>query len=214
METQLFLIRHGHTLWNGVRRYQGHAPVPLSDRGKAQADCLARAVAGSGTPDALISSDLLRCRQTVEPIGRALGIDPIYDRRLREIDYGNWQGLTREEAEAWDAEAYAAYIADPFTGTVPGGESQSALAARVTAALDEALASYAGGQIMLVTHGGPVRAILRRFDLWPGGLPVSNASVTELVVEDTGRASLVRFSDVAHLPPDLRSEASGTAFVA
>ncbi len=214
MTTLLTMIRHGHTTWNAQGRYQGNAPIPLSDRGRAQAACLAEALAQENTIRAIYSSDLVRCRQTAEPLGMALGLPVQFDARFRETHYGRWQGMTLDEIKAYDSEALLAYQADPFTVPVPEGESQQMLQARVVAALKEALHQHAGDHLVLVTHGGPVREILRHFDLWQGGLPSGNASRTVLqLTEDGSSAVLLMGGDVSHLPPSLQPDLSGTTFL-
>ncbi len=214
MITRLTLIRHGHTAWNAAGRYQGHAPVPLSERGLAQARCLAVALASGEPVAAIYSSDLPRCRQTAVPIAAALGLDVTYDARFRELDYGHWQGLTREELAALDDERYAAFRADPFEVQIPGGESQRMLAARVINGLMDVLAAHPGQHVLLVTHGGPIREILRHFGLWAGRYPAGNASRTVLEVGDGGTAAAVRlWSDVTFLPPELRPDTAGPQFV-
>ncbi len=213
--TLLTLIRHGHTDWNELGRYQGHAPIPLSELGQAQARCLAGALAADGTVRAVYSSDLKRCRQTAEPVAAALGLPLRCDARLRELDYGNWQGLTRAELIELDAEAFVRHHADPFNEPVPGGESQRILASRALAALNTILADHAGQHVVIVTHGGPLREILRHFLLWQGGHPPGNASRTVLAVQGDGRLAEARLlGDVTHLPDALRPAASGTSFVA
>lgn len=214
MNTRLTLVRHGHTEWNSLGRYQGHAPTPLSEIGRAQAAYLAAALVKAAPIAALYSSDLLRCRQTAGPIAAALGLDVRRDPRFREINYGTWQGLTRGEVAELDPENYAAYMADPMNVSIPGGESQRMLAARVLAGLGDILAAHAGEHVCIVTHGGPIREILRRFDLWGGGMPAGNASLTELrVVSETGMAELLCLMDTSHLPPNLRPDGQGTCFI-
>lgn len=213
MTTLVTLVRHGHTRWNGLRLYQGYAPIPLSPRGLEQAVALGQALGNDATIRAVYSSDLLRCRQTVEPAAAVLGLTVQSDIRLRETDYGNWQGLTRAEAEAWDSEAFARYQADPERVAVPGGESQQDLSRRVLAVLDEILTSTAGGHALVVTHGGPLRVILRHYGLWGGGRPSGNASRT--VIEVQGHQAILRLDgDVTHLPLELRPDPSGTTFLA
>ncbi len=215
MSTLLTLVRHGHTEWNALGRYQGHAPIPLSERGHSQARHLAAALTQGEKVTAIYSSDLPRCRQTVAPIADALGLPVFYDPRFREMDYGHWQGLTRAELAALDADRYEAYRADPFNAPIPGGESQRMLAVRVLAGLADILAAYRGGHVLLITHGGPIREILRYYGRWEGGLPAGNASRTVLALTDDGRtAALVACGDVSHLPPRLQPEAGGTAFIA
>lgn len=214
MSTHLTLVRHGHTEWNSLGRYQGHVPTPLSEIGRAQASYLAAALAKAAPIAALYSSDLLRCRQTAKPIAAVLGLDVRLDPRFREIDYGTWQGLTRDEVATLDPENYAAYVADPANVPIPGGESQQMLAARVLAGLADVLAVHAGEHVCIVTHGGPIREILRRFDLWSGGIPAGNASLTELrIINSTMAAELLCLMDTSHLPPDLRSDSQGTRFI-
>lgn len=215
MTTRLTLIRHGQTSWNGIGRYQGHAPIPLSERGKAQAKCLAAALAEDRLPAVVYSSDLVRCRQTAAPLVDALNTPVFFDVRLREMDYGNWQGLTRQEMAEMDKHAFARYRADPFNVPVPGGESQRMLASRVLAALDDILATNAGEHILIVAHGGSLREILRHYGLWSGGLPAPNASRSVLDLHpESGGAVPIMLGDLSHLPHELRPDQRGTAFIA
>jgi probable phosphoglycerate mutase len=217
MDTLLTLIRHGETEWNVLGRYQGHAPIPLNEVGRVQAACLASVIAqeASGNPvAALYSSDLARCRQTAEPIAASLGLEMRPGSRWRELHYGAWQGLMRAEFQALDAEHYARYQADPYNVAAPGGESRRMLAVRVLAALEAVLARHRGAHVVVVTHGGPVREVLRYFDLLPGGIPAGNTSRTVLRVEGSGRrAEPVLIMDTSHLPLELRSGQNGTAFI-
>ncbi len=214
MNTRLTLVRHGHTDWNGLGRYQGHAPIPLSERGLAQARCLAEALGQDGSIAAVYSSDLLRCRQTAEPIAARLGLAVRCDPRFRELNYGNWQGMTLAEVQRLDPERFAAYRANPAGVTVPGGESQHMLAERVLAGLRDLLAAEAGRHVVLVSHGGPLREVLRFFGLWSGELPAGNATRSAIEVGEDGRsASLLAFGDASHLPPELRPDTAGTTFL-
>lgn len=210
MDTVITLIRHGQSTWNAVGRAQGQAPVPLTEVGRQQARYVAAAMAQDGPVRAIYSSDLLRCRQTVEPIAGVLGRDVRFDARLRERDVGAWQGLTWEERRVFDPENFAAYVQDPIHFAFPGGEDHPTMAARVLAALAEVLAAHPGEHVLIVTHGGPIRAILQHYGLAPLSLeteeapPLPNASRTRLCVNAGGRAaSLLQVGDVSYLPPDL-----------
>ncbi|MBN1967008.1 MAG: histidine phosphatase family protein, partial [Anaerolineae bacterium] len=126
MTTRVYGIRHGETAWNASGRWQGHAAVPLSDTGLEQARILARYLAQNGPRfAALYSSDLLRAMQTAQAIAGALDLPVCPDTRLREVDTGEWQGMTRTEVEAWDAERYAAFQANWHEVPIPGGESRN-----------------------------------------------------------------------------------------
>src|SRR5690348_7568220 len=98
---QLYLIRHGETHSNRERRFQGQLDVPLSPTGQAQAHALGRWLARRPVRfGALYSSDLQRAAQTAETVGGHLALTPTLALALREIDCGEWQGLTGAEIEA------------------------------------------------------------------------------------------------------------------
>jgi len=161
MTTRALLIRHGETAWNSTGRWQGHAPVPLNEAGMAQSAALGRYLARNGFRIcAVYSSDLKRALQTAEAIGAALGLPVLTDVRLREVDLGDWQGLTREEAEVWDADRYAAFRADWRHVPTPDGESRDELQRRARAAFEEITARHPGQTIALISHGGTIGMLL------------------------------------------------------
>src|SRR5258707_7809407 len=105
MLTRVTLIRHGETAWNVNGRWQGQAAVPLNDEGRRQAMLLAEHLLPRAAEFAAIySSDSLRCRETAELVASRLDKSVQLDARLREIDLGEWQGLTSDEVQAWDIE--------------------------------------------------------------------------------------------------------------
>jgi len=161
MTTRVLLIRHGETAWNATGRWQGHAPVPLNEAGMAQSLALGRYLARNGFRiDAIYSSDLKRAMQTAEAVAGALGLPVLTDARLREVDLGDWQGLTREEAEAWDPERYAAFRADWRNVPTPDGESRHDLQRRARAAFDDIVARHPGQTIAVISHGGTIGMLL------------------------------------------------------
>src|SRR5690606_25454710 len=101
---EIWLIRHAESAWNAMGLWQGHADPGLSARGIAQAEALARELAGSGI-EAIVASDLRRARETARILGAALGLEPAIDARLRERDLGTWSGLTTPQiAGRWPEE--------------------------------------------------------------------------------------------------------------
>ena len=96
--TTIFVARHGQTDWNAEHRWQGHADPPLNERGRAEAQALAESLASRGI-EAIYSSDLARGRETAEIVGARLGLPVVVDARLREVDVGEWSGLTTPEIE-------------------------------------------------------------------------------------------------------------------
>jgi probable phosphoglycerate mutase len=153
--TTILLARHGETDWNRERRFQGHADPPLNELGRRQARELAETLASSGVT-AVYASPLARARETAAIVGEALGL-PVETRvALREVDVGSWQGLTRDEVEARYPDDFRGWLdGDHGWG---GGESYDELGRRVVADLLTLAARHPAERILVVTHGGPVRA--------------------------------------------------------
>jgi len=151
--TRVLVLRHGQSEWNALRRWQGHADIALDETGVAQA---AAAGAVLGTFDAVWASDLQRARDTAAIIAETIGVGPVLvDRRLRETDVGPWEGLTHSEVEAgWPG--YLAAHRRP-----EGFEPYEAAAERMSAALADIAAATPGGEVLVVSHGGAIRALRR-----------------------------------------------------
>jgi len=158
---EIVLIRHAESVWNAEGRWQGHEDPPLTERGRAQADSLAESLRDESVLH-IVSSDLLRARSTAEPLARALGLDPVTDPRLRELDVGRWGGRTRQEIAARDADLLARFDAGDPDARAGGAESLALLRVRARTALRELCASAPAGRLALVTHLGWLRAV------WPG----------------------------------------------
>ena len=155
------LVRHGESVWNGERRIQGHQDPPLSSRGRRQAELLAaRLGALSRRPAAVYASPLRRAAETAEIVGAALALPVVPDPDLREIGLGSWEGRTVAEIRADSPGAYEGWLRDPLMHPAPGGERLEAFATRVTRGFDRARAAHPGADLILVSHGGPVKAIL------------------------------------------------------
>lgn len=199
--TQVLLIRHGETDWNALGRWQGNAPVPLNEIGLAQARALAQYLAAQPQRiDVIYSSPLPRARQSAEAIAEALGLPVRTDDRLREVNTGDWQGLTRAEAEAWDPERFAAHQADWYNVPIPNGESRRELQVRARAGFDDIIARHPGATIAIVSHGGTlgmlIESLLGRIER--PGLP--NTSITVLEQTAPGAEwSLVNVGWAPHL---------------
>jgi broad specificity phosphatase PhoE len=157
----LFLSRHGETEWNLAQRWQGQTDIPLNDRGRAQAAALAERLRGRAV-SRIHASDLARASETAEIIARVLGVgDVTIDPDLRERGYGVFEGLTRDECSARHPEPWARYLADR-THMPPGAEPQADLVRRMLAAVARAgaLAAPEDGAVLIVSHGGAIRALL------------------------------------------------------
>jgi len=154
--TTLLLARHGETDWNRARRWQGHADRPLTDRGRAQAAALGDRLADIAL-DAVYSSDLRRARETAEAGALPHGLDVIELPELREVDVGSWEGLTRDEAESRFPDGFRRWLAGG-TGW-EDGETYAEMSRRVLAVVERIASDHEGGRILIVSHGGPIRAI-------------------------------------------------------
>jgi broad specificity phosphatase PhoE len=154
--TTILLARHGESDWNRARRWQGWADRPLTRRGRDQAGALALRLARIPL-DAVYASDLERARETAAAVARSQGLEVRVDPGLREVDVGSWSGLTREEAAARFPEAYARWR-DGGAGW-GDGESYEAMSARVLATVHAIAAAHDGDRVLVVSHGGPIRAL-------------------------------------------------------
>jgi alpha-ribazole phosphatase len=197
---RLILARHGQTDWNAQRRYQGHAQVPLNDIGLQQAAALGHRLAGEGI-DVIKSSDLPRAWMTAEAIAGACDLPLESEPRLREMDFGDWQGHTHSEIHERRA-SVDRWRQEPLSFAPPGGETLCQLTNRVGAALDEARRADQGRTVLWVTHGGPLRVlfclVLGLGTERNGQFRTQNASVSELhVFED--RTLLALLNDTHHL---------------
>jgi broad specificity phosphatase PhoE len=151
MATTILLARHGETDWNAARRVQGHTDVPLNERGREQARALAAELREERL-DAVYASDLLRAHETARIVAATQGLEVTVLPDLRERNFGTWEGLT-------DVEVLARF---PHAHTGPWGdaETREELSQRVLAALRRIAEAHPGGRVLVVAHGGPLRAVL------------------------------------------------------
>ena len=179
----LHFIRHGETDWNAASRVQGMTDVPLSERGREQAEELATRLAGWPI-GAVYSSDLQRALDTARPLADRLGLELVVDPILRERNFGAFEGLLDSEVEA-QVDDSATFWRDPDTRP-DGGESRREVWNRIVGFLDALLEDPPADEIAIVSHGGPIRlaaAYLAREDIesmaWR---VVANVSVTTVEI--------------------------------
>jgi probable phosphoglycerate mutase len=154
--TVILLARHGETDWNSERRWQGHADRPLNEVGREQARELAESLADR-TIDVVYSSDLLRAHQTALIVAQRLGLPVDVDAGLREVDVGDWSGRVHTEIEGRDPDGYRRWQ-EGGKGW-GGGESYEEMGERVVAAVLRLAARHHPGEtVLIVTHGGSIRA--------------------------------------------------------
>ncbi|HVF13984.1 MAG TPA: histidine phosphatase family protein [Acidimicrobiales bacterium] len=174
---RLACVRHGQSTWNATGRWQGQADPPLSALGEEQAAEAAerlRAMGPAGVEiSGVVASDLVRARRTGEIVADILGVGPvIICPDLREYDVGDWSGLTKPEIEQrWPGQQEAWF--GGRLATTPGGEGRVHFARRVVdAALRLAAGAEPGSVLVVVTHGGVIRALERATGSPP--VPIAN----------------------------------------
>jgi 2,3-bisphosphoglycerate-dependent phosphoglycerate mutase len=153
--TTFLLARHGETDWNSERRWQGHADQPLNAVGRAQARELAETLADRAI-DVVYASDLVRAHETAVIVADRLGLPVEVDAGLREVDVGDWAGRLLTEIERDDPEAFRRWQHGQKAWN--DGESYEEMGERVVATLLRIAARHPAETVLVVTHGGSIRA--------------------------------------------------------
>ncbi|MEM7309773.1 MAG: histidine phosphatase family protein [Planctomycetota bacterium] len=197
--TRLHLLRHGEVEDFGTRVVRGQLDVSLSAQGLAQSMRLARWLAShEGRPDALLGSDLTRCRILGEELAARSGLDYEATKDLREQHLGDWEGQTWSTVTEREPERVRAYWADYAHVAPPGGESFEDLVARVSAWWKRERDARGGRTLWVVTHVGVIRALSSHLLGLPPGealrLAPATASHTAFLVSEAG-AVLTSFGE-------------------
>ena len=199
---RILLARHGESVWNAEKRFQGHTDIALSARGRAQAEALGRALRGYRVRAAYVSP-FHRARETAALALRESGVPLTVIEELRELSLGAWEGCTVEEIRAQEGDPYRAWLRAPHDCPPPGGEPLPVVSDRVRLAIERIAAEHErGDDVLIVSHGGVISVYACHLlgcsfnQLWR--LRVDNASLT--VVRPP---RLVSLNDTAHLLGDL-----------
>ncbi|MFZ5631810.1 MAG: alpha-ribazole phosphatase [Bacillota bacterium] len=206
MSCRIFLIRHGETLWNTEMKFQGHVDIPLSASGIEQARALAKRLATQKI-SAVYSSDLGRAVETARQIAIPLGLEVITRPALREMNFGQWEGLTFAEIREKYGDLLKRWWQKPLDIRTPGGEGLSDLVSRVVPAVREVVEKHPDEQVAVVCHGGPVRSIIGtvlNMDLnkyWK--IRQDNAALNIVDFNDWDNGIVALMNDRSHLPNDL-----------
>lgn len=182
-------------------RIQGQLDPPLSPKGLEQARRLAARL-GHMHFDAFYCSDLQRTAETAECLAETLGRRPVPMTELREIDLGDWEGLSRAEVEATYPDLWEQWRQWPTWDVVPGGEGARAFEQRVRVALHQLMAQHPSGDVLVVTHGGVIQVALAevvgKTSDGPFPFRIDNASLT-VIQQRHGRVAVTRVNDTCHL---------------
>ncbi|MET8627505.1 bifunctional RNase H/acid phosphatase [Kitasatospora sp. NPDC004669] len=203
--TTFVLLRHGETPLTPEKRFSGSGGTDpeLSDKGRWQAERAAEALAARGSIQAVVASPMLRTRQTAETVAARLGLEVRYEDGLREVDFGDWEGLTFGEVQERYPEDLAAWLGSAKVKPTGSGESFTTLTHRAGVARDKILTRYAGKTVLVVSHVSPIKTLIR---LALGAPPdsmyrmeLSAASICAVQYYADGNASLRLLNDTSHL---------------
>ncbi len=190
IKSRWFLVRHGETDWNKEFRIMGQEDVPLNATGNRQAEDIAEQL-GYSNIDLVITSDLLRSRQTAEIIAKRAGAELIIDKDLRERNVGEWQGLSKKEIDEKHGRDFWEMWRN-YDFNIPQAESWAEVEKRVWEAFKHHQANHKHKNVVVVTHGGSLRMIRKRImEVDPGAamsLPlIDNAGYIKLDISDKCR---------------------------
>ena len=203
--TTFVLLRHGETALTPQKRFSGSggSDPELSEKGLWQAERAADAFAARGDIQAVVSSPMLRTRQTAEAVAGRLGLPVRIEEGLRELDFGDWEGLTFAEVQQRHPEDLNAWLASSRAKPTGGSESFTTLAQRIGVTRDRILARYPGKTVLLVSHVSPIKTLVR---LALGAPPdavyrmeLAAASVCAVQYCSDGNASLQLLNDTGRL---------------
>ncbi|MCK4534530.1 MAG: histidine phosphatase family protein [Syntrophobacterales bacterium] len=196
---KLILVRHGQTLWNREKRVQGISDIELSNRGRAQADSLARSLRDEKI-DAIISSPLKRALQTAGAINRFHHLPIEHEEDLMELNMGDFEGMAFQEMMENHGNLLERWIKDPSSVVMPGGESLAELQERAWGVVERITGR--SGTTLLAAHNFTIMTILckiKEIDLTHiRQVHVDVASKT-LVEFKNGRRDVIFFNDIDHL---------------
>lgn len=194
-------MRHGATDWSQTRRFAGSRDVPLTAQGRREAEAVAQALAGTAAA-AVYTSPLERARTSAEVIAKPHRLEPVIEPAFREMAFGAWEGLSRDELTTRFPADASVWASTPHLVTPSDGEALTAVDARVGAALAAIVDRHRGQTVILVSHAIVTRLIvLAALGLGPERLwsvDASPAGITEIEYQDAW-ATVHRMNTLAHL---------------
>lgn len=198
----IILVRHGQTEWNRVERFRGRRDIDLNEYGREQARLVARRLAGQYKISVVYTSPLKRTFETAGPISRMTGAELILDEGLIDLNFGELEGLSPDEAEERYPGVYRAWLERPQEVVFPGGEGLAVVRERVTRVLRAAAELEGEGAAVLVTHRVPCKVLVC------AALGIDNSHFWQIEQDNSGVSLLapwggrftVRFiNDTCHL---------------
>ncbi|MBW4461091.1 MAG: histidine phosphatase family protein [Nodosilinea sp. WJT8-NPBG4] len=208
MPLNLYLLRHGETEFSQTGGFCGELDTELTPEGVAMADAFAAKYQAMPW-QAIFASPMKRTIATAMPLSKAVGVNVQLRNGLKEINYGQWEGLTAEYVREHFADDYLHWLTEPAWNPPTGGESSVQIASRASLVMAEIEESFAEGNVLVVSHKATIRIILCNLMGMDVGryrnrisLPV--ASVTHVQFNNNG-PMLMKHGDRTHLPPELET---------
>lgn len=211
MATTLFLVRHGETEWNALGKFQGCIDIELSEEGIFQATLLKEKVQNSF--DYIYSSPLKRALDTANIICSNKNIKPKVEPNLREINFGEWEGLTPKEIEKLYPEDFVKWKSDELIAPICGGDLSLKLASiRASKAILNLVSTHKNKKIMIVCHGGIIKAGLIGLFNWKmtmyHQIILGNTSICKLTFGNDLIPTLITLNDTSHIPKNYNLKSS------
>jgi alpha-ribazole phosphatase len=205
----LYMVRHGQTAASRENRFSGSSDPPLTIVGEAMAEAFARAYAAL-TWDSIYASPMLRTRQTADVLFRLTGVQIQLEDGLREMDYGEWEGLRQADVKQRWPEAFEYWADDVASRGTPGGETAFQVAARAMRVVEAIRTRHQSGNVLIVSHKATLRVItcaLLGLDvrLFRERIAQPVGAVTMFALTGT-TALLTVLGDRAHLSEELRNQ--------
>lgn len=205
MSTSILLIRHGETEWNALGKFQGSKDIELSEAGILQAKFLKKKIQNNF--DSIYSSPLKRAFKTAQVLCDDTNLKPVIDDQLREIDFGEWEGLTLKEIKTNYPEKFKNWTTDAVNAPLSGGDHTLKLASiRAKDAVLKIAEENNNKKVLIVAHGGIIKAALIGIFNWDmtmyHKLSLGNTSICKLSFNDNLRPLIVTLNDTNHLPAD------------
>lgn len=199
--TKLFIVRHGQTEWNILKKIQGHANASLTETGLLQGDMVAKRL-GKEDIDIIYSSDLDRAKITAGKISQATNAQLILTEELREMSFGIWEGMLFEEVKAKYPEDFKKWMEAPEFLNIPEGETLELLENRMEKVINEILEKHKGKNIVIVSHGTALKTLILHLLNMPltnyKNLAMDNVSLSIVEKRDYNNV-LKLYNDTGHL---------------
>ncbi len=201
--TKIYLTRHGETVWNRQQRFQGHKNSDLTDKGILAAELLADRIEDIEL-DYIVSSPLLRAYNTAEIARGNKDVQIIKYDGLKEINLGEFEGMSYVDIKSKHTELLAEIEKDPFNNRYPNGENLQEFYKRVVKVFTEVVDKHRNKTTLIVAHGGTLKCIeayIRKFKLssdWMGNV-VKNCSLSYIEIDENNEIKEIFYNDTKHL---------------